>query len=420
MKNFIGFFLVLFLGISPLWAIIQTDTHTYIVSRKDNIILAIDRKTGQETKIETKYGPQYMIIAGTMGYVTNANNRCYTKINLTTHQIIDSAMPYSYHEVYPLVIYGTTGYVGCISQGSLELLPYFPATPSPILTEQGVPQSIAIDGDLGYFVNRKNSCVMIIDLKTNKIGQRIDVGLVPNFITVHQEFAYVTSVAQPRVDVIDLKTQKVIKKLTVGWNPESISFYKDKGYVMNRCSNCVSVIDLNSKTEIKTIPVGKQPEFMKIHGGLGFITNRASDDVYVLDLESDTVISTIPNPDNKSVGLSDTHLYLGIEKVVPYTKYLTLFDTPYPGIKGPFTDAQTGEKAFQNFEQALKELALSQARDYFEIALAAGHPSAYAIAAFSFLHEKLGAKDPDALNWYHEFYQGMDQRYYSKFASLYQ
>ena len=420
MKHFIGFFIVLFLGISPLWAIIQTDTHTYIVSRKDNIILAIDRKTGQETKIETKYGPQYMVIAGTLGYVTNANNRCYTKIDLTTHQIIDSAIPYTYDEVYPLIIYGTTGYVGCKSQGRLELLPYFPATSTPVLSEQGVPQSIAIHGDFGYFINMKNNSVTIIDLKTNKIGQRIDVGLSPIFITVHQEFAYVTSVVHSRVDVIDLKSQKAIQKLTVGWNPESISFYKDKGYVMNRCSDSVSVIDLNSKTIIKTIPVGTQPEFMKIHGGLGFVTNLASDDVYVLDLESDRVISTIPNPDNKPLGLSDTHLYLGIEKVAPYTKYLTLFDTPYAGIKGPFTDAQTGEKAFQNFEQAHKELALSQARENFEIALAAGHPYAYAIAAFSFLHEKLGAKDPDGLKWYHEFSQGMDQRYYSKFASLYQ
>ena len=192
----IFFALALILGLSTnVWAAVQTDTHTYIVSKIDNAVLAINRQTGQETIIPVGASPEPMVIHGGMGYV----------------------------------------------------------------------------------LNRLSDTVSVLDLQTNAVTQTIPVGKIPSSMVLH----------------------------------------RGMGYVANYNSNNVSVIDLQTNTVIQTIPVGKQPDSMVIHRDMGCVHHNFPSIFSVLDLQTNRVVTTFKNPDDKTIDFSDTHIYLGLEKVHP-------------------------------------------------------------------------------------------------------
>ncbi|BBJ29099.1 YncE family protein [Athalassotoga saccharophila] len=144
-----------------------------------------------------------------------------------------------------------------------------------------------------YYGNR----VDVIDLKTNSIIGRINVGNDPCCIFVDQDTnrIYVVNNYDNTLSVID--GNNVIATIPVGQAPLSVCADKDKIYVANSGDNTVSVISANTYELLKTIPVGIHPSSVVIDpkDDLIFVANTDSNSVSVIDGSTDRVISVIPD-----------------------------------------------------------------------------------------------------------------------------
>ena len=269
--------LALILGLSTnLWAAVQTDTHTYIVSENENSVLAINRQTGEETKIPVGRHPRSMVIHGGMGYVVNEYSYNVSVIDLTLHK-------------------------------EAQTIPV-----------GNSPQSMVIHGGMGYVVNYGPNTISVLDLKSNTVTQTISVGERPQSMVIHGGMGYVVNYGSNTVSVLDLKSNTVTQTISVGERPQSMVIHGGMGYVVNSDSYDVSVLDLITNRVTQTISVGSSPRSMVIHGEVGYVMNYASDDVSVIDLQTNSVITTFKNPNDTPIDFSDTHIYFGLKKDRPH------------------------------------------------------------------------------------------------------
>ena len=161
--------LALILGFSPnVWAAVQTDTHTYIVSKFDNAVLAINRQTGEETKILVGQYPLLMVIHGEKGYVVNRDSNNVSVLDLSTNEVTQTI---------------------------------------PVGRN---PESMVIHGDKGYITNWVSHTVSVLDLSTNEVIQTIPVGIGPRPMEIHGGMGYVVNWGSANVSVIDLRTNSVV------------------------------------------------------------------------------------------------------------------------------------------------------------------------------------------------------------------
>ncbi len=167
------------------------------------------------------------------------------------------------------------------------------------------PGGIGIDQkkDTLYVTESYNSTyygngVDVIDLKTNSVIGRINVGNDPCCVFVDQDTnkIYVVNNYDNTLSVID--GNNVIATIPVGQAPLSVCADKDKIYVANSGDNTVSVISASTYELLKTIPVGVHPSAVAIDSkdDLVFVANTDSNSVSVIDGSTDHVISVIPDP----------------------------------------------------------------------------------------------------------------------------
>ena len=160
--------LILMIGsMTPLWAAVQTDTHTYIVGSEENAVLSINRQTGQETVIPVGQYPISMVLHGGFGYVLNMNSHNVSVINLTTNTVTQTI---------------------------------------PVGMK---PQSMLIHGDIGYVVNVASSTVSVLDLQTHTVSDTVSLGLI-DYMKIQGGIGYIYGERTTRIKLIDLRTNKVI------------------------------------------------------------------------------------------------------------------------------------------------------------------------------------------------------------------
>lgn len=134
-------------------------------------------------------------------------------------------------------------------------------------------------------------------------------GGYPKGVAVSKDglIGYVTRLDTNSVSVIDLKTKKEIDAIEVGESPVAISLSSDekKGYVANMEGGTVSVIDLESRKVSKTIHLGKDPVSIDLFGSRGYVTNLKDGSVDILNLDHDCVVkSVITNIIPRGIGLA--------------------------------------------------------------------------------------------------------------------
>ena len=357
MKHFILAIALMMGSMTPLWAAVQTDTHTYIVGREENAVLAINRQTGQETLIPVGEFPQSMVIHATQGYVVNLSSNKISVIDLLTNTLTGrvpvgefpqsmvihgdegyvmnwgsddvSVIDLLTHTVtgtipvgrWPrsMVIHGNQGYVVNRNSGTISVIDLLSHTVTQTIPVGEGPRSMVIQGNQGYVVNELSNNISVIDLLTKVVIQTIPVGRKPQSMVIHGDQGHVVN-SSNTVSVIDLKTHTVTGTIAVGRSPQPMVIHGDQGYVVveNRNSDNVSVIDLLTNTVIQTIPVGRKPQSMVIHGDQGYVRYNNSNDVTVIDLTTNKVIAKFKNPGNSKVDFSDTHVYLGLTKARPH------------------------------------------------------------------------------------------------------
>ncbi|MBC8472583.1 MAG: beta-propeller fold lactonase family protein, partial [Planctomycetes bacterium] len=101
---------------------------------------------------------------------------------------------------------------------------------------------------------------------------------------------YVTCEASATVIVVDVKTLKKIDEIEVGRQPTAVTFSPDgkKAYVSNRLEDTVSVIDTASRKRVTSFVVGDDPHGIVTdkEGKYLYALNKTADSISVIDTES--------------------------------------------------------------------------------------------------------------------------------------
>ena len=147
-----------------------------------------------------------------------------------------------------------------------------------------------------YITNGGASDVSVVDLETNTVVQRIDVGQRPYGVEVSpdSERVYVTC-EQGGIFVIDTSTNTVIDNIAVTASCIAVSPDCATVYAVCPYENVVLVIDASSNTVTDTIGVGVFPHgiAMSPDGSTLYITNMQSSSVSVIDVPTNSVMDTV-------------------------------------------------------------------------------------------------------------------------------
>jgi YVTN family beta-propeller protein len=127
------------------------------------------------------------------------------------------------------------------------------------------PTGIAIDDvkQVLYVVTKQDNCLYLIDLKTNSIQQKIDLGseAYTCLLTSDQSKLYISLWGKDKVVVFDTKKKQIVDSINVGDNPNDlcISHNGKLLFVSNANDNTVSVIDLKKSTVLETLNTSVHP-----------------------------------------------------------------------------------------------------------------------------------------------------------------
>lgn len=147
-----------------------------------------------------------------------------------------------------------------------------------------VLQSMAFSDDKAYFVVNGSNKIEVADKKSCKEIATIDKLEGPRYMAIDGNKGYVTCWGNKSVTVIDLTTNTVKKKIEVGNGPEALIVVGNLLYVANSGGygrdNTISVINLKTETVEKTITVADIPRSIALdkNGNLwvacsGFVSN---------------------------------------------------------------------------------------------------------------------------------------------------
>ena len=287
MKILYSVFALLITVASPLWAVVQTDTHTYIVSDVESAVLAINRATGEETLIPVGKRPWPMVIHGAKGYVVNWNSASVSVIDLNQNKILTTISVYTHPR--PMVIHGNVGYVVNTTSGSISVIDLYSDCITQTLQTKHA-DSMVIHQDIGYFFGYHR--IYTLDLKTQKRLKEHKLELNPNELKIHGDFGYIKSDLN-FIQILDLKTMTIIEQLSFAWNNQGMIIHNTFGYVLNSSNNQIGIIDLQTHSLCKKISSGRMPVAMERHGNLGYICNSLSNSVSVLDLIKHEIVNVI-------------------------------------------------------------------------------------------------------------------------------
>ena len=127
------------------------------------------------------------------------------------------------------------------------------------------PTGIAIDDvkQVLYVVTKQDNCLYLIDLKTNSIQQKIDLGseAYTCLLSSDQSKLYISLWGKDRVIAFDTNKKQIIDSINVGDNPNDlcISHNGKLLFVSNANDNTVSVIDLKKSTVLETLNTSVHP-----------------------------------------------------------------------------------------------------------------------------------------------------------------
>ncbi|MDQ6764769.1 MAG: YncE family protein [Verrucomicrobiota bacterium] len=160
------------------------------------------------------------------------------------------------------------------------------------------------------------SKVIMVDIDANKVvGEITDTPGVHAFIAVPElGRGFSTNGKENKSSVVDLKTLKTIEKVEVGENPDAIAYDAKHGevYVFNHKGNSATVIDAKSAKVVATIPLGGSPEFGAADsaGGRIYVNIEDKSEVAAIDTAKHEVVahwSTAPGEEPSGIAFDAAH-----------------------------------------------------------------------------------------------------------------
>lgn len=171
------------------------------------------------------------------------------------------------------------------------------------------PQSVV------FVTNRDSSDIAVIDMKTNKVIDRIECGTFCNphmtMATMDGKRLLTTGTQKNYAVITDLLTREV-KKVGLGIAPEHFVISHDGkwAYIGNMEEGTVSVVDLINGKEINRISGFYEPHGFSMLPDMSkvYVSNIGAHEIGVIDVKSQKLIKTI------SVGNSHVMASLNLEK----------------------------------------------------------------------------------------------------------
>jgi YVTN family beta-propeller protein len=158
---------------------------------------------------------------------------------------------------------------------------------------------IGYAADTEHIVDGKNvnKTLSVIDLKTNTVKGKIEVGIGPFDMGTIDNKLFVSNSGDWTVSVVNMADNKVIDTIKVVDTPLGVAVDKGKKkvYVAIHGKGKVSVIDAKNDKEITTIDVGKTAWYIATDPAKNraYVTIREENKLAVIDTDTDKVIERI-------------------------------------------------------------------------------------------------------------------------------
>src|SRR3989338_6523641 len=176
-----------------------------------------------------------------------------------------------------------------------------------------------MDGKRLLTTGTQKNYAVIVDLKTREI-KKVRLGIAPeHFVISHDgKWAYIGNMEEGAVSIVDLINSKEINRIQGFYEPHGFSMLPDmsKVYVSNLGAHEIGVIDVKSQKLIKTIYIGNANILasLNLDGRYLYAADGDSHQVAVIDTRTDSVVKTI------AVGQNPWRAYVspdGTKAVVP-------------------------------------------------------------------------------------------------------
>jgi YVTN family beta-propeller protein len=135
--------------------------------------------------------------------------------------------------------------------------------------------AISSDGGTLYVVAQEANALLVVDIDSEKVLDKIAVGERPHSVVVKRngKTAYVSNQWADNIYEIDLPQARIVDTLTTGSGPAGILLSPDERFliVIDSYSSEVSFIDLQSGSEIRRLMAGNNPVQADISPGGDFI-----------------------------------------------------------------------------------------------------------------------------------------------------
>lgn len=217
-----------------------------------------------------------------------------------------------------------------ISAAAADL--YKPVTQIPIGGEGGW-DILTIDDTARRLYQSHADKVVVIDIEANKVvGEIADTPGIHAFVAVPElNRGFSSNGKENKSSVVDLKTLKTIEKVDVGENPDAVAYDPHRGevYVFNAKGNSASVIEAKSAKVVAMIPLGGAPEFPAVDAAAGriYINLEDKSEVAVIDTAKHEVVAhwpLAPAEEPSGIALDATHHRLF---AACHNKMLAMLDT---------------------------------------------------------------------------------------------
>jgi len=151
-----------------------------------------------------------------------------------------------------------------------------------------------------YVTNRDSSDISVIDMKTNKVIDRIECGTCCNphmtMATMDGKRLFTTGTQKNYAVIVDLKTRE-IKKVRLGIAPEHFVISHDGrwAYVGDMEEGAVSIVDVVNSKEINRIQGFYEPHGFSMLPDMSkvYVSNLGAHEIGVIDVKSQQLIKTI-------------------------------------------------------------------------------------------------------------------------------
>jgi YVTN family beta-propeller protein len=181
--------------------------------------------------------------------------------------------------------------------------------------------TVARDGKRLYVTAEEGDALLVVDLDTRAVVDRIPVGSRPHSVVLSRDgaTAYVSDRRSGTVSQVDLTARRVSRAFTVGDGPAGMALDADERflYVANGNSNDISVVDLASGREVRRLAAGQNPHDVALapDGRHIYVTNRLSNPVpfRTAPITEVTVIDTRVQHVSERRELRDAHMLQGLD-----------------------------------------------------------------------------------------------------------